>query len=1006
MRRRTSPIDGRVGVALAIGLALVAGAFLVLPVPVPSSSSATAPSVHAPAPVPIPPIHVRLLARSSADSVDPTGGYSSEPAPMGIGDFGIGADGTPYTYNTTEFLGNFSWTHLSFSGSQGTSFTDQLNVVLQFVQDGVTYAYWIQDVAFMDSADNSLGFENNIWNFTTSASCLDDTGVSGNGTVYPYSGCEGYYAVSPDPSLPGASLTMPNPGDFGLLVRSYLAGGLPAVAFEYWDGVSRNYVTYDNVVFPWASGITADPGFVVDGYTYNPLGLFYDAELTLGGPGGGSATTADPITHTASHLYYWNGHNFEAPPSVWNFGSDTAEAVSDVQSVFGHDAGGIPDTVQLNGTVRDAAPGLAYAADTVGELDVAAPGDGNGTIATPGDSFDFANAAANLTLVPGAYPLWVNATGGPAYLGVCGVTAGTTLRVSTTTGCPPFVSVPAPSVAGADVGQTISFSTTVESSGSGGDTFAWQTSGTGLGCTASMTTSVSCSPTAPGTYTINVTITDSIGRSSTSVNASFTVDPDPAAAKPTATPASGETGGSVEFSESASGGRSPYAYAWTGLPAGCSGTASSTPRCPLTSVGTFSIDVTVTDANHRAATSSTLSFDVAAGPSVTTPATAPSGTIDVDRPVVLTTDASGGSGGYSFVWTGLPAGCASASSAEISCTPNASGNYSITVRVTDANGGAATSAPAPLRVVGGPVLGGVTASPDSVDSGRSIEFSATGVAGGTGEYRFSWSGLPAGCASVNASSVSCATGVAIADATVALIVVDTDGGNASAEAVYHVLPDPSIGSLRSSRPTTDVGGAVDFSAVDVTGGSGGYAYRWTVLPEGCVSGNASSIACLPTAAGSVNLTLVVTDSSGVSATATLSFVVHPALAAGPLSVSPSSVSRGGAVTLSVAVSGGAGGDAFAWSGLPVGCVAANASSIDCTPAEAGAYSVSVTVSDATGANATAGPVSFTVRSPTASFLGLPGDEGYELLAGIGAGAVVAIGLVVWARRRRGTSPPA
>jgi len=172
-------------------------------------------TVPPPTPRELPPVHLRVLDNPVPLKVNPTGIYSSEPAPMGIGDFGVGANGDPYSYNTTEFLGNFSWQSLSFDGSAGTSFTDQLNVVLQFVQNGVTYAYWIQDVAFMDSASNDLEFENNIWNMTTSQSCLANSALQGNGTVYSIGGtsdpCEGYYAVGAT-TQPGASLTMPNPG--------------------------------------------------------------------------------------------------------------------------------------------------------------------------------------------------------------------------------------------------------------------------------------------------------------------------------------------------------------------------------------------------------------------------------------------------------------------------------------------------------------------------------------------------------------------------------------------------------------------------------------------------------------------------------------------------------------------------------------------------------------------------------------------------------------------------
>src|SRR5208282_425737 len=119
-----------------------------------------------------------------------------------------------------------------------------------------------------------------------------------------------------------------------------------------WDGVTSYEVTYDNVVWPWAHSVTFDHGFYVDGNATAPSGNFYDAELSIGGPGGGSATIAQSVTNIGSRLFLWNGHNLEAPRSVWNFGADTAEAISNVQSFFTHDPDGTPHTTQLNGTAR------------------------------------------------------------------------------------------------------------------------------------------------------------------------------------------------------------------------------------------------------------------------------------------------------------------------------------------------------------------------------------------------------------------------------------------------------------------------------------------------------------------------------------------------------------------------------------------------------------------------------------------------------------------------------
>jgi YVTN family beta-propeller protein len=76
----------------------------------------------------------------------------------------------------------------------------------------------------------------------------------------------------------------------------------------------------------------------------------------------------------------------------------------------------------------------------------------------------------------------------------------------------------------------------------------------------------------------------------------------------------------------------------------------------------------------------------------------------------LTTSASGGSPPYSYAYSGLPAGCASADTASLICTPSALGTFNVSVTVTDHSGSQAT-AHSTVTVVGGPgtaVGGGLT----------------------------------------------------------------------------------------------------------------------------------------------------------------------------------------------------------------------------------------------------------------------------------------------------------
>jgi hypothetical protein len=924
---------------------------------------------------------------------------------MGIGDFGVGQGGNPYTYSTSEFLGNFSWQNMNIQESGDTYFSDQLNVVLQFVQSGVTYAYWIQDVAFMDSSSKNLQFENNIWNMTTSSSCLDNTAVTGNGTVYPISGCVGYYAVGAT-TQPGANENMPTPGDFGVLVKSYMSGsGTPEVAFEYWDGVTNYYVTYDNVVWPWATATSADNNFVVDGFNYNPGGWFYDAELAIGGPGGGSSTAAANPTHLTSSLEYWNGHNFEATPSVWNFGANTAETVSNIQSIFSHDPAGLPLTLQLNGTTRNATPAQAYSQNQVGEIAITATGIPSGTVAIPGSVWRFTNDAATLTLVPGLYHVWVNSTSSHTDLGECLVAAGSTTSVTVSEGCTPAVSKPAPTQGTVDLGQSVSFESTLLSPGSGGDTYTWQTSPSGLGCGVSTTLTLLCTPTNTGTYKVNLTVTDSSSRSFTSANLSFTVHADPTVGVPSPSRSTVETGAPVTFTVSPTGGASPYSFSWSGLPAPCNRTNTAAPTCTPPAPGTYPVQVNITDASSFFVPSPTLSFVVSGGPSVTTPSVTPAPSIDLGEAATFTVKVSGGSGGYAYLWEGLPSGCTPVSSASLTCTPSATGNSSVQVQVNDSAGGVGTSGTVSFAVHSDPSLGSLTALPKTVDLGQTLRFATSGpTTGGVGPYQYQWSNLPAGCSSANATSLSCVPSNASAGVA-KLTVVDANHGTSFTTTSYHVYNDPSLLGISPVPASIDLGENVTFIAAGLSGGTGVFTYQWSGLPVGCLGANSSSVKCTPTASGTRNASVTITDSNGLPVQGSVGFTVYPALSVtGPASSSSSGV-VGTLVSFSVTTLGGRGPLGFAWSGLPTGCTSSNDSMVECTPSASGTFYVMVNVTDANGVTVESGTLSFRVAPAPTTLLGLPLTDWYVVLGVAVAGAIGAVVVATRRVRRQSSEPP-
>jgi len=278
------------------------------------------PPTHMPTPV-----HQSSEAKPVGDQVTIKRFYTHEPAPMGIADYGVSPSGS-FIRETTQWLGAININSLSATSNASwapNSVSFQLNVVLNYEYDGNTYALWVQDVADFNAQTDEIYIVDNIWNFT--APYANITGVSGNGVISTDQNNQTYYWYSPS-NTPGSYVTLTLPATVYLLVNVTTNNqGQPMIYFWYNDGygwVEYDIVTVTNVV--GASNVY----FLVDGYTYTPAGYYYDAELIMGGPGNGTSAYIN-YGSVYFQLFYWNGYNFQEVRNAYNFGSDTAETVSD-----------------------------------------------------------------------------------------------------------------------------------------------------------------------------------------------------------------------------------------------------------------------------------------------------------------------------------------------------------------------------------------------------------------------------------------------------------------------------------------------------------------------------------------------------------------------------------------------------------------------------------------------------------------------------------------------------
>ncbi|HEV2519298.1 MAG TPA: PKD domain-containing protein [Thermoplasmata archaeon] len=530
----------------------------------------------------------------------------------------------------------------------------------------------------------------------------------------------------------------------------------------------------------------------------------------------------------------------------------------------------------------------------------------------------------------------------------------------------PIPTTPVASAASADVGQAITFSSTV-TLGSGGNTWSW--SGLPTGCPAGTTASVVCpSVSTAGTFSVTAKVTDSNGRSATTTALGFTVYSDPTVSSLTANRASADVGQAVTFSATAALGTGSYpTFTWSGLPAGCPVVSTPSATCAvLTTAATSTVSVTVTDSNGFAAASGTLSFTVFADPTVTSPTTS-AVSADVGQSISMTTSASLGSGGYTFSWSGLPSGCSVLSLvATVNC-PSVSppGTYLIKATATDSNGFAVTSASTSFTVFADPVPTTPTASAVAADVGQSVTFASTATLG-SGGYVWSWSGLPTGCAAGATASTVCASVTASGTFSVVAKVTDSNGWSSTTGSLpFTVYADPKVTSFTTNRASADVGQSATFTAIAQLG-SGTYpTFSWIGLPTGCPVATTSQIVCASVStAGTYSVTVTVTDSVGGSATSSaLSFRVFADPTASTPSASRASSDVGQVVTFATSAALGSGGYSYGWTGLPTGCPAfPTTGSISCTVTTAGTFTIVVSVTDSNGFTVSSNPLIYTVNA--------------------------------------------
>lgn len=336
------------------------------------------------------------------------------------------------------------------------------------------------------------------------------------------------------------------------------------------------------------------------------------------------------------------------------------------------------------------------------------------------------------------------------------------------------------------------------------------------------------------------------------------------------------------------------------------------------------------------------------GPMITSFTASPNPT-DVGVPATLMVSALGGTGPLSYIYTGLPTGCATTNSSSFSCKPRVAGTFVIRVSVSDSLGNS-TNATLSLKVNVDTTITSFTASRNPVNPGQATYLNVT-ASGGSTPYTYNYDGLPVGCGTSNTSSLLCVP-VTCGAFNVRVYVNDT-AAYSTFDTLTLLVCKIVVSSFTASPNPTDVGVATTLTVI-ASGGTAPYTYTYAGLP-GCVSLNTSSLACDPSASGTFMVRVLVNGSSPFlsSTSATLNLTVNPTLSISSFTANPSTIDVGTSTSLAVSASFGATPYAYSYTGLPPSCSTADAPTLSCTPTAHGAYTVRVFVNDSAGQSATA-----------------------------------------------------
>jgi uncharacterized protein (TIGR03437 family) len=324
--------------------------------------------------------------------------------------------------------------------------------------------------------------------------------------------------------------------------------------------------------------------------------------------------------------------------------------------------------------------------------------------------------------------------------------------------------------------------------------------------------------------------------------------------------------------------------------------------------------------------------------------------------------AAGGTAPYSFQIVpgsgSLPNGISFVTSGQFLGSPNVVGDYTFTVRVTDASF-ATFDRTLTITVNSNQLAVATTSFPNAL---QGLAYNATLAAtGGTPPYSFGLvsGNLPGGLTLSSAGNIS---GIPSGLGTSNFRVRVTDGGNNIAErnlSITVIAPPLSINTGAVPSAVLNVAYAHTFTA---SGGSGSYTFSLFggSLPAGLSLASNGVLSGAPTALGIFPVVVRVTDASSSTSNGNFTITVN----ATSLTVTPTTLPAGAIGVPYSTVMGATGGTApynfsLAAGSLPAGLFLNTNGTLSGTPTQAGSYNFTVGVVDSASVSSTAN-VSITI----------------------------------------------